>query len=227
MVQTILDWLHIILDWLAKRNWKNWSMWAAIGQMIVALATFWTARIALKLMRREEQQEKDTKRRERDLLEPRLSPKISIKNSDNGKKIIYFTLANIRMTPAFVDDFVFVNVYEIPEIEPHSYEIIETEVPERVIYGGVCTTKVPLSYLKRLITENDREEGFFQFRFSLATGKLYTFSVYLKVGSAPSEWYIYLANKDVTVEEIVNTGTQIHYVHNKIINVARNGNRVG
>ncbi|MCH5584417.1 hypothetical protein MK805_05480 [Shimazuella sp. AN120528] len=224
MVHTLLVWLTIILDWLSKRDWRNWSMWAAVGQTIGAIATFWTARIALKLVREAKRQEKETKRREKEALEPELYPKVAIKDNGNEKKIIHFTLANIKPTPAYIADFIFIN--HLPEIEPYSYEMIETGTPERVVYGEVSNTKVPLSYLKRLITENDQEEGFFKFQFTLATDQVYTFSVYLKIGNVSSEWYVYLANQDVTKVEILQTGTHVHYIHNRIVNMKRHNNKV-
>jgi hypothetical protein len=225
MVHTILDWLTKVLDWFSKRDWKDWEMWAAIGQIVGAFATFWTARIALKLARETKRYEKQMRKREKEAIEPELFPKVAIKDNENEKKIVQFTLANIKPTPAFINDFIFVNVNQIPEIEPYSYEIIETEAPVRVVYGGACNTKVPLSYLKRLLTENDRTEGFFQFQFSIATGKTYTFSVCLKQGNIPSEWFVYLADHEVTQEEILQTGMHIHYIQNRIVKIKRHGDK--
>jgi hypothetical protein len=226
MVDTILDSLANMLNWLAKRDWKDWIMWAAVAQMIGACATFWTARIALKQIRETKRYEKQMRQREEEALVPELFPKVAIKENENGKKIIQFTLANIKPTPAFIDDFVFVNVEQLPEIEPYSYEIIETEAPIRVVYGGVCNTKVPLSYLKRLLTENDREDGFFKFQFSLATGKSYTVCVYLKQGNIPSEWFVYLSDQDITKEEILQNGMHIHYIHNRMVRIKRQRDKV-
>jgi hypothetical protein len=222
MVHIWLDWFANVFAWLAKRDWKNWNMWAAAGQIIAAVATLWTARIALKLVKETKRQDREAKQREKEALKPELYSKVSIKDNGNEKKIVHFTLANTKPTPSYIADFVFMN--HLPEVEPYSYEIIETRVPERVVYGEVSNTKVPLTYLKRLITENDQEEGFFKFQFTLATGLVYTFSVYLKTGTISSEWYVYLANQDVTREEILQTGTHIHYVHNRIVKIDRRDN---
>lgn len=226
MIHNILEWVNIGLNWLANRDWKDWSMWAAVGQIIGAIATFWTARIALKLARETKRYEKQIRLREKETLEPELFPKVAVKENENGKKIVYFTLANIKPASAFVDDFTFINANHLPEIEPYSYEIIETEAPIRVVYGGECTTKVPMSYLKRLITENNREEGLFHFQFSLATGKTYTFSVFLRQGNVSSEWFVYFADRDVSKEEILQTGMHIHYIQNRIVRVKRQVDKV-
>ncbi|MFC7443086.1 hypothetical protein [Laceyella putida] len=58
-----------IIHWLSQVKWSDWNMWAAIGQMIGALATLWTARIALqqiKETRRQADEERERWKQERE-----------------------------------------------------------------------------------------------------------------------------------------------------------------
>ncbi|MCH5586023.1 hypothetical protein MK805_13855 [Shimazuella sp. AN120528] len=220
--------LNSIVGWFAKWNWTDWNMWAAIGQMIGAFATVWTARIALRQTKLANQQidearerEEETKKKEKEAMEPELTPKIIIKSDEEGKNVLHLILSNLKPVPVYVDAFFFVN--KLPEIEDDNQNIIETEAPERVVYGDICVTKVPLLYLKHLITKNEKNEGFYKFKFSISTGKIYTFCVYLKVESKGYITKLYLSNEDVTKEEIIKNGTYIEYAANALQDIRQKG----
>ncbi len=199
--------LESILAWFAQRNWTNWNAWAAVGQMLGALATAWTAKLALHQIRDARRQEEEAREREIAAMEPELTPRSTIRRSDRDK-IIHLILSNNKPVPVFVDGFKFWSSVPFPD-DDRPDDVFETEAPERVPYGDVCVTKIPLNYLLKTIMKHDVREGRFTFYFTLANGKGYTFSILL-INETKFECTLYMANQHyATNEEIVENGKRI------------------
>jgi hypothetical protein len=201
--------LQSILGWFAQRNWTNWNAWAAVGQMLGALATVWTARLALHQIKDARRQEEESREREIAAMEPELTPRSTIRRRDR-EKVIHLILSNNKPVPVFVDSFKFWSSVPFPE-DDRPDDVFETEAPERVPYGDVCVTKIPVDYLLKTMMKHDVREGTFKFFFSLANGKKYTFSI-LVLEKRKYECSVYMTNQHYTTkEENIEKGKLIHH----------------
>lgn len=86
--------MYLLGDWLSIVNWYDWNMWAAFGQMIGAIATLWTAKIALK-------QIQEYKRRKKAALTPQVRMKVRISKKNNKKNVRIF-MTNVRSIPVYI-----------------------------------------------------------------------------------------------------------------------------
>jgi hypothetical protein len=158
-------------------QWYDWNMWAALGQMIGAAATWWTARIALK-------QIYESKRREEEALKPEV--RIRIRTTRGGykdRKIrIYFT--NVKPVPIYVYEYqlLFLHMERPFRVSRSiSSEEIYSEVPEMIEFGEASVTEIPVSFLIEEILKEKQSAGLFEFRYLRTTGRKFFVTIYLEL----------------------------------------------
>ncbi|MCH5586024.1 hypothetical protein MK805_13860 [Shimazuella sp. AN120528] len=204
--------LDSFIKWFTHINWVSWDSLASIGQIIGAVATVWTARVALGQMEEARKQNElaikqmeEAREREKEAMKPELTPKVILTGKAGGLKINVI-LANNKPVPVYIDD-IYTN---IPDEE--NQELFETDAPKKVPYGDICTTKIHLRALGDLL--GDYDDRIIRFRFSYTTGDELTIS-FLILSKSKGEYkikvplFFYLVGEVYEKDKIIAQGTLI------------------
>jgi hypothetical protein len=215
--------LNNIFVWLAERNWKNWDMWAAFGQIIGAIATVWAVTVALKQtkiglkqtqlaieqMEEARKKEEEARVRDKEALKPELTIQVNSEEEEDTK-LISILLTNTKQLPVIIHKFKLFHYGTKKDkiLENTSHQIksdnINTKIPETVTFRDVCITKIPINILLEEIKKERISCGFFECLFFLTTGEVLTVSILLDYTSEESllnlkVWYLYACPKRLSV----------------------------
>jgi hypothetical protein len=198
--------VYLLGDWLSIVNWYDWNMWAAFGQMIGAVATLWTAKIALK-------QIQESKRREKAALTPRVRMKVRISKKNNNKKNVRIFMTNVRPIPVYIYEYRLLLLH--PEKPYHvsrqiKSEQIDSDSPGMLDFGDVTITEFPVLFLIEEVLKENLRSGLFEFSFLRTTGNRFFVTLYLEIESIGYKkdqpfykWYLYYIPSHIkAIEEI-------------------------
>ncbi|MCH5585020.1 hypothetical protein MK805_08555 [Shimazuella sp. AN120528] len=216
--------LNSIVEWFAKRNWTDWNMWAAIGQMIGAFATVWTASIALRQTKLANQQMDEVKSREDEAQRPELlvTAKGTLKKEvsyihlfvSNIKKDIPLHIINHRLLPQHQDKY-----YGYTETE----KLIEdkSKEPKRLSYGDYYEIDIPLAPLIAMYPF--QKQLLFTYRVQTSIGTVFEYSILLFLKEDPDvensgAWVcLFTKGSHLSIEEIQEQGELVALIDKDIV----------
>lgn len=187
-------------------KWSDWNMWAALGQMIGAIATLWTARIAL-------QQIHESNRREKEALKPEVRIRIRTTRGGYKERKIRIYITNVKPVPVYIyeSQLLFLSLKKPIRVSRSiSSENIYSEAPEMIEFGDASVTEIPVSFLIEEILKERQSAGLFEFRYLRTTGRRFFVTVYLELKPANEEnlkynWALYYVPASIeSLNEIKN-----------------------
>jgi hypothetical protein len=214
--------LSNIFAWLTQQDWTNWNMWGALGQIAGAIATVWTARIALRQVREARRQEEEARIREKEALKPELNISASTKIEQKIDKICIY-LTNVKTIPVYIHKYFIFSLVNLPDKSSNisgsfggqlNEDDIQTNNPQTIPFGDVYSIKIPIfSFIEVM---KNHKQALFVCGFSKTIGAMDTCSIYVKLEYEREipRWRFYFTLGEVTlIADIFNEEHHLVSIH--------------
>lgn len=211
--------LESFIEWLTNINLASWDALAAIGQLLGAGATFWTARIALRQVNTANKQIEDARQREEEVRKPDLLLTTSIEMDDETENLCIY-LTNIKPIPMYILKY-YIHRVSIDEEIPYNMflegetkiEKMEADSSKTIQHGEVFKIKIPIFRIIDAI--EPRKEALSTIHYYTAMDITFNCSIYLKhefkKDKKENWWSIYFTKYAVSdPERIDRNANQIY-----------------
>jgi hypothetical protein len=224
-----------IVQGFAKINWMNWDMWAAIGQIIGAIATIWAVMVALKQtkiglqqtqlsikqMEEARRREKEIFLKEQEASMPEVKISADIIQEDNLEKVCIYLTNLKKEAPLYLNrHFLFPeainrdNGYFGLILNSMNPNHIESDGQKKLQFGDVYKVKIPLAILIESI--KPEKNALLTYQFYTTIDAAFICTIYIELVEEKDEdiifktWEVYFTPEgDSSVEEIKNIGDNI------------------